>query len=142
MATLASVQAAALRRLLDAAVTGDRAAMADLVTDDVVAWSPNLIVMSRQDLLDALEPADGSLSEIDVEVHGVDQIGDKAVAEWHLAATHSGPLVIDDDTVVAPTGRRLHLSGATIAEFSGDHICAFRSYFDDLALLEQALAGS
>jgi predicted ester cyclase len=48
-------------------------------------------------------------------------------------------LVIDDNVVVAATGRRVHLSGATIAEFDGDRICAFRSYLDDLALVEQAL---
>jgi predicted ester cyclase len=56
-----------------------------------------------------------------------------------VAADHTGPLFIDDDVVIEPTGRRLHLSGATVAEFDGDRICAFRSYFDDLALVEQAL---
>lgn len=141
MATIASVQASALRRLLDASVTGDSAAMADLVTDDVVGWSPNLTVTSRSDLLAALEQRDDTFSDVAVEVQALDQIGDKAIAEWHVAADHTGPLVIDDDLVIEATGRRLHLSGATVAEFDGDRICAFRSYFDDLALVEQALAG-
>lgn len=73
-------------------------------------------------------------------VQALDQVGDKAIAEWHVALDHTGRLAIDDDLVVEPTGRRLHISGATIAEFDGDRICAFRSYFDDLALVEQALA--
>jgi predicted ester cyclase len=48
-------------------------------------------------------------------------------------------LSIDEDLNIEATGRRLHLSGATFAEFSDDKVNAFRNYFDDLALLEQAL---
>lgn len=140
MATTASSQASTLRRLLQAAVTGDRDSMADLVTTDVTGWTPNLFVTSRDDLLAALERRDDTFSGVEVQVQALDQVGDKAIAEWHVAADHTGPLVVDDDVTIEPTGRRLHLSGATVAEFDGDRICAFRSYFDDLALLEQALA--
>jgi predicted ester cyclase len=80
------------------------------------------------------------LLRLDAEVQALDQVGDKAIAEWHVAADHTGPLVVDDDLTIEPTGRRLHLSGATVAEFDGDRVCAFRSYFDDLALVEQVLA--
>ena len=139
MGTTTSVQASAMRRMLQAAVTGDGEAMADLVTADVTAWSPNVFVTSRDELLAALQRRDDTFSEIEVRVQALDQIGDKAIAEWHVAVDHTGPLTIDDDLVIEPTGRRLHVSGATIAEFDGDRICAFRSYFDDLALLEQAL---
>src|SRR5512132_3867996 len=128
MGTTASVQASAMRRLLQAAVTGDGEAMADLVTADVTAWSPNVFVTSRDELLAVLQRRDDTFSGIEVRVQALDQVG------------HTGPLAIDDDLVIEPTGRRLHVSGATIAEFDGDHICAFRSYFDDLALVEQALA--
>ena len=69
----------------------------------------------------------------------VEQFGDKVAAEWHVAVDHTGPIYVDDDLAVEPTGRRLHLAGATFAEFEGDRIKAFRHYFDDLALLEQAL---
>jgi ketosteroid isomerase-like protein len=138
MTTTASTPASALRRLLHAAVAGDGDAMADLVTEDVVGWSPNLFVSSRQELLAAMEERDDTFSGIEVEVRSLDQIGDKAVAEWHMAVDHTGALVIDD-LVIEPTGRRLHMSGATVAEFDGDRVCAFRSYFDDLALVEQIL---
>ena len=139
MASTASAQASAMRRLLDATVTGDRAAMADLVTADVTGWSPNLFVTSRDELLAALEHREDAFSGIEVRVQALDQVGDKAVAEWHVAVDHTGPLAVDDDLVIEPTGRRLHVSGATVAEFDGDRICAFRSYFDDLALIEQLL---
>jgi ketosteroid isomerase-like protein len=140
MATNASTQASALRRLLRAAVTGDRDSMADLVTADVTGWSPNMFVTSRDELLAALEGRDVAFSGIEVQVQALDQVGDKAIAEWHVAVDHTGPLVVDDDLTIDPTGRRLHISGATVAEFDGDRICGFRSYFDDLALVEQVLA--
>lgn len=140
MGTTISVRASAMRRLLQAAVTGDADAMADLVTADVTGWSPNVFVTSRDELLAALQRSDDAFSEIEIRVQALDQVGDKAIAEWHAALDHTGPLAIDDDLVIEPTGRRFHVSGATIAEFDGDRICAFRSYFDDLALVEQALA--
>jgi predicted ester cyclase len=140
MATSGSVHGSALRGLLQAEVTGDRDAIGDLVTDDVIGWAPNLFVRSIGELLDAV-CRDDAFSDVEMDVRALDELGDKAIAEWHLAADHTGPLFVDDDMVIQPTGRRLHLSGATIAEFDGDRICAFRSYFDDLALVEQALAG-
>jgi ketosteroid isomerase-like protein len=139
MVSTGSVHGTALRGLLQAAVTGDGDAMGDLVTEDVVGWSPNLLVRSRAELLDAVGRREDTFSAIEVDVRGLDEMGDKAIAEWHVAADHTGPLFIDDDMVIEATGRRLHLSGATVAEFDGDRICAFRSYFDDLALVEQAL---
>ncbi len=140
MASTASGRASAMRRLLDATVTGDRATLADLLTADVTAWSPSLFVTSRDELLAAFEQQEDAFSGIEVRVHGLDQVGDKAIVEWHVAVDHTGPLVVDDDLVIEPTGRRVHLSGATIAEFDGDdRICAFRSYFDDLAIIEQLL---
>jgi ketosteroid isomerase-like protein len=141
MATIASAQANVLRSLLEAVVTGDGDRMADLVTADVLGWSPHLAIASREDLLAAMGGRDDdSFSGIDLQIRAIDQIGDKAIAEWHVAADHTGPLVVDDDVVIAPTGRRVHLSGATVAEFDGELVCAFRSYFDDLAIVEQALA--
>jgi ketosteroid isomerase-like protein len=137
----ASVRGDALRTLLQASVTGDASAVADLVTEDVVGWSPNLMVESREQLLAALDVRDDSFSGVEFHLAALDHIGDKAIAEWRVGADHTGPLFIDDDLAIESTGRRLHLSGVTVAEFDGNRICAFRSYFDDLALIEQALAG-
>lgn len=134
-----SVHAAALRHLLHAAITGDADSIGDVVTDDVSGWSPNLVVSSRDQLLEAFAGREDTFTRIELDVRALDELGDKAIAEWHVAADHTGPLVVDDDLVIDATGRRLHLSGATFAEFDGDRICAFRSYFDDLALVEQAL---
>ena len=38
-----------------------------------------------------------------------------------------------------PTGKRVKLAGATIADFRDGKIRSFRTYFDDLSLLEQLM---
>ncbi len=120
--------------------------LGDLFTDDVIGWSPNLSVASRAEL--ALELAErdtevdelqDALSEVVVTIDSIDNVGAKTIAEWRLAARHTGPLALDEATIVAPTGRRITLAGATFAEFRAGRICVFRSYFDDAALLEQLL---
>ena len=63
----------------------------------------------------------------------------RAAAEWVVSATHTGPLVLDDDLVIEPSGGQLVLAGATFAELRDGKISAFRHYFDDAALLEQML---
>jgi hypothetical protein len=107
-------------------------------TDDVSAWSPNLIASSREELKEALDDRNAALGNLAVAITGLDVIDNKAFAEWVLEADHVGPLVIDDIRV-EPTGQRLQLGGATIAEFEGHRIRAFRTYFDTLALLEQMI---
>ena len=54
-----------------------------------------------------------------------------------------GPLTLDPDTTIEPTGTRVSVHGITVAEFDGEHICSFRQYWDELGMLEQlGLVGS
>jgi ketosteroid isomerase-like protein len=134
-----SDQSVNMRHLLESVISGDVDTLQNVVTEDVVGWSPNLFVTSRQELLDSVEARELAFSNITTSIDALDQFGDKAVAEWHVALDHTGPLVIDDDVLLEPTGLRLHLAGATIAEFTGGKVSAFRSYFDDMAIVEQVL---
>ena len=78
-----------------------------------------------------------ALSDIDLDVTPLDVGADQACVEWTATATHSGPLVIDEDLVIEPTGGRFTLRGVTVADFEGDRIRAFRQYWDEVSLLEQ-----
>ena len=109
-----------------------------LFTENDSAWSPNLMAASLEELQDAFDDRNAALGNLAVVITGVDVIDNKAFAEWVMEADHVGPLVIDD-VRVEPTGQRLKLGGATIAEFEGHRIRAFRTYFDTLALLEQMI---
>jgi hypothetical protein len=139
MAAVVTDRTAVLRRLLEASIGADPHTIADVVTKDVSGWSPNLNVRSREELLDVVGDLDDVFTNVEGTIDAVDEVGDKTIAEWHLSADHTGRLVLDDDLFLEPTQRRLHLAGATFAEFEGDRICAFRHYFDDLALLEQVI---
>ena len=79
-----------------------------LFTEDVRAWSPNLVATSLSELETAFADRHDALSNIIVVVTGLDVVGSKAFAEWVLEADHTGPLVIDDIRV-EPTGRRLQV---------------------------------
>lgn len=135
MTEAASGRAAAVRSALEAAATGDEAAAERTYTDDVTGWSPVATASSREELLADLRGRKGIFSDVDLALDAVDEVGDKVIAEWRLAATHSGVLELDD-VRLDPTGRRVELRGVLIAEFQGDRIRRFRQYWDEVALLE------
>jgi len=103
----------------------------------VRGWSPLLSVSSLDELRDALKDRDEALSNVTVTIRGCNSGGKKVIAEWRLDADHTGPLNINEEVTVDATGRHIHFGGATFAEFRDNKIRAFRSYFDDLALVEQ-----
>jgi ketosteroid isomerase-like protein len=131
----AEERSARLVRALAASVTGDTSRFEELYTADVTAWSPAVMVSSRDELAAEVVGRLDAFSDIEYSVD-TDVVGDKAYAEWVVTAVHSGPLVVDDDFVIEPTGHRVTMRGVTIAAFSGDRICALRQYWDELALVE------
>jgi len=116
-------------------VTGDEARLEQVYTDDVTGWSPTATATSREDLLADLRGRRGVFSDVDLALDAVDEVGDKVIAEWRLAATHTGPLELDE-LRLDPTGRRVELRGVLIAEFEGERIKRFRQYWDEVALLD------
>lgn len=131
--------ARALVRALETVVGAGKEDPNTLFTDDVHGWSPALRVSSLAELSDALDVRDEALSNVTLAIRSLTAGSNKVIAEWRLDADHTGPFVINDEITVGPTGRHVHVGGATFAEFRGDKIRAFRSYFDDLAIAEQLL---
>ena len=130
-------RAAVLVRGIEASITGDSTVIAELYTDDVEGSSPALRVTSAAELAVEFEDRDEAFSHIELDVNPLDVGGDVACVEWVATATHTGPLVLDDDVVIDATGTRVTLQGVTVAEFEGDRIRRFRQYWDEVALLEQ-----
>jgi predicted ester cyclase len=129
-----------LTKALRIGLTGEVGDLGDLFTEDVVGWSPIMSVSSREELSKAFGEREDALSDIVLDIDAIDVIGEKAIAEWRFSGIHSGPVSLGDDLTIEPTGQKIVLAGATFAEFRGDQIRVFRSYFDDAALLEQMLA--
>ena len=68
---------------------------------------------------------------------GLDEVGNKAFAEWLVEADHTGPLVLGEDAELEATGRHVRFAGVTVADFRDGKIRSYRTYFDDLSLIEQ-----
>jgi predicted ester cyclase len=132
----------ALRRAIETCIQPDDAAISslgDIFTDDVSVWSPNLLAIGLADLAETLAFRETAFTDVDIAVDSLDVFGNRALAEFHVAATFSGPFVIDEDVSIEPNGQRLVLGAAAVADFEGDRIKAVRAYFDDATLLEQML---
>lgn len=130
-----------LSRALVASLTGDRAAIVEAFTPDVVGRAPNLWVHSVDELSAALADRSAGLAHPAVSYRSLDQLGQRVVAEWTMAVEHVGPVRFGPDDVYEGPGPVIELEGATFAEFRGDRICAFRHYFDGLSFRRQLAGG-
>jgi ketosteroid isomerase-like protein len=126
--------------LADALKTEIGAASVDLktlFTDDVTGWSPYVTLSGLTALADLAALREAAFSNVVITFRGIDEVGNKAFAEWLVEADHTGPLVLSEDTALKATGRHVQLPGVTVADFREGKIRSFRTYFDDLSLIEQ-----
>jgi ketosteroid isomerase-like protein len=126
--------------LADALMAEVGAAPADLetlFTDDVVGWSPYATVSGLAALAALSALREEAFSNVVITLRGLDEVGNKAFAEWLIEADHTGPLVLSEDSVLEATGRHVQLPGVTVADFREGKIRSYRTYFDDISLIEQ-----
>src|ERR1017187_10254045 len=108
-----------------------------LFTADVVGWSPYATVSGLTSLADLAALREEAFSNVVIPFRGLDEVGNKAYAEWLVEADHTGPLVLSEDSVLEAAGRHVQLPGVTVADFREGKIRSFRTYFDDISLIEQ-----
>jgi hypothetical protein len=139
-------RAALLEQLLRGVVAGDRAAVGALCTEDVRAWTPERAISSRDELLAELGRREDTFSFSDsgaeADIMALDVGGEFACAEWSVTLTHTGKLGLADGRVLQPTEARVRVHGVTVAEFSGERICALRQYWDEHGTLEEIAAAA
>jgi ketosteroid isomerase-like protein len=128
-----------LLKAIEAEVGGASVDLSTLFTDDVVGWSPIATMSGLTDVADVAAGHDTAFSNVVITFRGLDEVGNKAFAEWLIEADHTGPLVLGEDAVVEATGRHIRMAGVTVADFRGQKIRSFRSYFDDVSLIEQVV---
>ena len=126
-----------LSKAIDAEVGGEAADLATLFTDDVIGWSPYAAVSGLEALAAVSALRDVAFSNVVILYRGLDEVGNKAFAEWVIEADHTGPLVLGEDAVLEATGRHVKLPGVTVADFRDGKIRSYRTYFDDVSLIEQ-----
>jgi ketosteroid isomerase-like protein len=130
-----------LLKAIEAEVSGASLDLGTLFTDDVVGWSPYATVSGLEAVAELAALREEAFSNVVIMFRGLDEVGNKAFAEWLVEADHTGALVLDDDTVVEATGRHVQLPGVTVADFREGKIRSYRTYFDDLSMIEQ-IAGA
>ena len=128
-----------LMKALEAEVGSASVDLSALFTDDVVGWSPLASVSGLTALTELAAIHDTAFTNVILMFRGLDEVGNKAFAEWLVEADHTGPLVLAEDAVLEATGRHVQLAGATVADFRDGKIRAYRTYFDDATLLEQLI---
>ena len=126
-------------KALEAEVGSADVDLGTLFTDDVVGWSPYASISGLTALAELSALREIAFSNVVIQVRSVDEVGNRVYAEWLIEADHSGPLVLDDDVVVEATGRHVQLAGVSVADFRDGKIRSYRTYFDDLSMLEQIL---
>ncbi len=126
-----------LVKALEAEVGDVSIDLSTLYTDDVVGWSPYASVEGLEAVAELAALREMAFSDVVILLRGVDGVGNKAFAEWLIEADHTGPLILGEGVELEPTGRRVLLAGVTVADFRGEKIRSYRTYFDDLSLIEQ-----
>jgi ketosteroid isomerase-like protein len=126
-----------LSKAIEAEVGGASVDLGTLFTDDVVGWSPYATVSGLTALADLSALREIAFSNAVITLRGLDEVGNKAFAEWLIEADRTGPLVLGEDAVLEATGRHVKLAGVTVADFRDGKIRSFRTYFDDASMIEQ-----
>jgi ketosteroid isomerase-like protein len=126
-------------KALEAEVGSTSADLDTLFTDDVVGWSPYASVSGLTELAELAAQHDSTFSNIVIQVRSLDEVGNRTYAEWLIEADHTGPFVLDDDVVLEATGRHVQLAGVSVADFREGKIRSYRTYFDDLTMIEQMI---
>lgn len=125
-------RASVLMRAIVASISGDVSPVDTLFTADVVGSSPASRANSREELAIEIEERRLVFSELDVSADPLEVLGEQACVEWTATAVQSAPFVLErSGRVVEPTPRPLSLRAVTVADFRGDRISAFRSYWDE-----------
>ena len=126
-----------LMKALEAEVSGGSDDLGSLFTDDVVGWSPYATVSGLAALEELAALRELAFSNVVISFRGLDEVGNKAFAEWIVEADHTGPLVLGEEAALEATGQHVQLAGVTVADFRDGKIRSYRTYFDDLSLIEQ-----
>ncbi len=128
-----------LLKAIEAEVGGDPIDLSTLFTEDVVGWSPYASVSGLAALTALAALRDVAFSNVVIFFRGLDEVGNKAYAEWLIEADHTGPLILAEDAELEASGRHVKLAGATVADFRDGKIASYRTYFDDISLIEQII---
>jgi predicted ester cyclase len=130
------------RELLDRYVerynAGDLDACMDLYADDAVQGMPDGIFEGRNAIHERLARELEAIPDVTHTVVSFVEQGDAFADEWTFVGTHTGPFLLPNAIVLAPTGKRVEVHGMEVVRV-GPHgkIVVNNLYYDNLAVAVQ-----
>jgi predicted ester cyclase len=130
--------AADVRALYEALVAGEYETAAHEVPDDVLLLNVATgdVYRGRSGFLAYMRGWSTALPDLRRTLVKVSGAGDRAVAEYEISGSHTGPLVTPRGHL-PPTGMDVQLRFCDVLEFGDEGLSHIRSYFDSNTLLRQ-----
>jgi steroid delta-isomerase-like uncharacterized protein len=130
------------RKLLDRYVEryndGDLDAVMDLYAEDAVQGMPDGVFNGRSAIHERLARELEAIPDVTHTVVSFVEQGAAFADEWTFVGTHTGPFLLPNGTVLAPTGRRVEVRGMEIVRVGPDgKIVVNNLYYDNLAVAVQ-----
>jgi ketosteroid isomerase-like protein len=130
-------RATTLTRAIVASIGGDVSQVENLFTPDVIGSSPASRATSREELAIEIEERRDVFAGLEVDSDPLSVCGARACVEWVATAVQYRPLVLErSGRIIEPTEHRLSMRAVTVADFRGDRISAFRSYWDEGSMFD------
>jgi hypothetical protein len=100
----------------------------EVFADEVVVESRYLSAQDRCELFDRLGDRRGAFSDVELVLDRVDAGSVWVDVTWRFSATHSGPILVNEDELYEPTGRRV--TGGGVTHFDVGDGCIWRVVFE------------
>lgn len=124
--------------IVDGSTDDDGLARLEAALDEFVeVWTPSVHTRSRFEFVSLLAGSDDAIREITVSTGDASVGGSSVLLEWSATGRFAGPLFLDDDRLVEPTGGVIEVAGGFVAAFDGERAVGLRLYYDQLTLLAQ-----
>ena len=127
-------------RCVEASLTGDSSVVEELFSPQVRASLP-ATAGSAVELAVEIEDRRDAFVDVHVGTLQSETFGAYSWVEWFASVTHVGVLV-NENMIIEPTGRRVVLHGVTFAEFDGDRIVAYHQNWDCSDLIQRDVTPS
>ena len=116
---------------------GDVEGLVNLYTEDATRVTPFGTFEGRAAIREALSRDKAAFPDRTMTVDVCVEQGDTIAAEWTVAGTHTGPLVMPDGTELPPTGKRIDLKGMELVQVRDGKAAVQHQYWDNMAVAGQ-----
>jgi ketosteroid isomerase-like protein len=125
-------------RVTEAAFGDDQEGLKALYAPDAVAETPDQGTIRGPDAIAAwFDQFATAFPDANYESGHKHEVGNTAIDEGWLVATHTGPLNLPDGTSIPPTGKSIRVRGCDIATVEDGRVKSHRFYFDQMDFLGQ-----